>query len=136
MTVLLPGDLCCKHENGAVFKVGDSPDDAMKEQPRADEHEISPTGPMFGWKMTEAGALARIMEESALKDSGLTLESFRGPFGAHGARRPLRFFAREPQVETGKDERGAFMQVAFTLPSGCYATVLLGEIMKEDVTID
>lgn len=136
MTVLLPGDLCWKHDNGAVFKLGDSPDDAMKEQPRADAHEISPTGPMFGWKMTEAGSLTRMMEDTVLKDSGLTLEGFHGPFGTHGARRALRFFARDTQVETGTDTRGPYMQLAFTLPSGCYATVLLGEIMKEDVTID
>jgi tRNA(Glu) U13 pseudouridine synthase TruD len=28
------------------------------------------------------------------------------------------------------------LRLAFTLPSGSYATVLLGEVMKEDVTID
>jgi tRNA(Glu) U13 pseudouridine synthase TruD len=29
-----------------------------------------------------------------------------------------------------------YMTFSFTLPPGSYATVLLGEIMKEDVTID
>jgi len=28
------------------------------------------------------------------------------------------------------------LEFGFTLPSGSYATVLLGEVMKEDVTID
>ena len=136
LMVLLPGDLCWKHDNGAVFRVGDSPDDAMKEQPRADAHEISPTGPMFGWKMSEAGSIVKVMEDTVLGASGLNLQSFHGPFGTHGARRALRFFPKDMQIETDADNRGPYLQLAFTLPSGSYATVLLGEVMKEDVMID
>ncbi len=136
MGAVLPGDLCWKHDNGAVFRVGDNPDDAMKEQPRADSHEISPTGPMYGWKMSEAGSVVKIMEDQVLSTSGLTLESFRGPFGSHGARRAIRFFPKDMHLNTGTDDRGPFMQFAFTLPSGSYATVLLAEVMKSDVMID
>src|SRR5690606_22017430 len=48
-TTILPGDFCYKHENGAAFLVDPDPDAAAKEQPRADAHEISPTGPLFGY---------------------------------------------------------------------------------------
>ncbi len=136
MAVLLPGDLCWKHDNGSVFRLGDSPDDAMKEQPRADAHEISPSGPMYGWKMTEASSVVKVMEDEVLSKSGLTLAGFQGPFGSHGARRSMRFFPKDVQIETGTDERGPFLLFEFTLPSGSYATVLLGEVMKEDVLVD
>lgn len=136
LAAILPGDLCWKHDNGAVFRVGDNPDDAMKEQPRADAHEISPTGPMFGWKMSEAASVVKVMEDAALAEAGLTLEAFSGALGSHGARRALRFFPKEMQLDTGADDRGPYLQLAFTLPPGSYATVLLGEVMKTDVVVD
>ena len=56
--------------------------------------------------------------------------------GAPGSRRPLRFFAKDMALEAAEDSHGLYLQVAFTLPSGTYATVLLGEVMKTDITID
>ena len=85
MSTILPGDLCWKHENGSVFKIGENPDDAMKEQPRADAHEISPTGPMFGWKMSEASSIVKVMEDTVLQEFKLSPDSFSGEFGSHGA---------------------------------------------------
>ena len=136
MTTILPGDLCWKHDNGAVFKIGENPDDAMKEQPRADAHEISPSGPMFGWKMTEASSIVKVMEDTVLQEFSLKPEAFGGSFGSHGARRSLRFFPTNVEIGTSGDDRGPYLQMAFTLPSGSYATVVLGEIMKTDVLID
>ena len=53
--------------------------------------------------------------------------SRRGP---QGARRPLRAPFREVETEAGVDEHGDFVRLAFDLPRGTYATVLLREIMK------
>jgi len=136
LSAVLPGDLMWKHDNGSVFAIGPNVEDAMKEQPRADAHEISPSGPLFGWKMTEAQSIVKVMEDQVIQDHGLSLEAFRGPAGSHGGRRSMRFFPRDFQLNTGTDERGPFLEFAFTLPSGSYATVLLGEIMKEDVVVD
>lgn len=133
---ILPGDLCWKHDNGAVFAVDETVDAAQKEQPRADAHDISPTGPMFGWKMTEAKSVVKIMEDEVLKAEGLAIDAFRGPAGSHGARRSLRFFPQDMKMETGGDARGSYLQFDFTLASGSYATVLLGEMMKTDVPVD
>ena len=44
---LLEGDIAVKHDNGAPFLVTD----ATVEQPRADALAISPSGPIFGYKM-------------------------------------------------------------------------------------
>ncbi|HVT79680.1 MAG TPA: tRNA pseudouridine(13) synthase TruD [Phycisphaerae bacterium] len=136
MGVVMPGDFCFKHENGASFLVGETIEEAQKEQPRADAHEISPTGPLFGFRMSEAKSVAGQMEAEVLAESGLKAENFDGPMGAPGGRRPLRFFAQEMRVEAGSDENGMFLEFEFMLPSGSYATVLLGEVMKEEVTLD
>jgi tRNA pseudouridine13 synthase len=136
MGVVMPGDFCFKHENGASFLVGLTVEEAQKEQPRADAHEISPTGPLYGARMSEAQAIAGQMEAEVLSEFKLTPADFVGPMGAPGGRRPLRFFADDMHIEAGSDESGIYLEFAFTLPSGSYATVLLGEVMKEDVTID
>jgi len=133
---VMPGDFCYKHDNGAAFLVPGDPDAAAKEQPRADAHEISPTGPLFGFRMSETESVVHILEEEVLHEFGLKREDFGGAMGAPGSRRPLRFFAQEMGLEGGEDEHGPYLQLAFVLPSGSYATVLLGEVMKEDVTID
>jgi tRNA pseudouridine13 synthase len=136
MAAVLPGDFCYKHDNGAAFLVAADPDAAAKEQGRADAHEISPTGPLFGFRMSETESVVKIMEEEVLKEFNLTAESFGGPIGAPGSRRPLRFFAQDVSIEAGEDKNAPYLQFTFTLPSGTYATVLLGEVMKTDVTID
>ena len=38
----------------------------------------------------------------------------------------------DAQLEGGVDEHGGFITVAFTLPAGSFATVLLRELMKND----
>ena len=76
------------------------------------------------------------MEAEVLKEFNLTAGKLRRQHGRPGGRRPLRFFADDLKIEAGSDEHGMFLEFAFTLPSGSYATVLLGEVMKEDVTID
>ena len=37
-----------------------------------------------------------------------------------------------PDLTAGADDHGPYVQLAFTAPSGCYATVALREIMKND----
>ena len=51
---LLLGDLAYKHDNGAYFRA----EDPQTEQSRCDAFEISPTGPMYGYRMMEATGLA------------------------------------------------------------------------------
>ena len=133
---ILPGDLCWKHDNGSVFAVGPDPDAAMKEQPRCDAREISPSGPLFGWKMTETQSVVKVMEDSVLKDNDLTLQAFSGPAGSHGGRRSLRFFPKDMKIESGTDPHGPFLRFDFGLTSGSYATVILAEIMKTEAALD
>lgn len=122
---LLPGDLALVHASGAVFHV----DDAAMEQPRADRLEISPTGPLFGYRMSQPTGRPGELESALFVREGLSSDAFRaGPLRVKGARRPLRFGPAEAQISLGADERGSYLALRFMLPRGCYATTLLREL--------
>jgi len=128
---LLPGDLAWRHANGAVFRVADP----EIEQPRADAFEISPSGPLFGYRMTEPEGAPREIEHRVLASEGMEPGHFRVE-GAHkisGARRPLRFAPRDWDAATGRDDLGEYYELRFFLEPGCYATSLLREICKADL---
>ncbi len=128
---LMDGDLAYKHENGACFRV----ESATTEQPRCDAFEISPTGPMVGHRMTLPEGQPLQIEQQVLKAHGMTLGHFKqeGRDQAKGARRPLRVKPLDLMLESGVDNFGAHITVAFTLPAGSFATVLMRELMKTEV---
>ena len=125
---IMQGDLAWKHENGAVFRV----EDAAAEQPRCEAFEISPTGPLVGYRMTMPEGEPLRIEQEVLAEHQLTPEAFRveGRHKVKGARRPLRVRPEDVEIAGGVDEFGAQITVAFTLPAGSFATVLLEELMK------
>lgn len=125
---LMTGDVAWKHANGAAFVV----EDAAKEQPRCDQFEISPTGPLFGPRMLEARGIAGEQERVAWASYGLT-DKQRDAMGGtrlRGGRRPMRVPLRDFGMEQGTDGRGAFLQTSFVLPPGSYATCVTREIVK------
>ena len=118
------GDLAYRHDNGACFLVTDP----AAEAPRAARQEISPSGPLFGCKTTPPAGIVREREERTLAEVGLSLEQFDLPGGLRmeGERRPFRILLGEPEMS----QEGSDLLLSFTLPKGSYATVVLGEIMK------
>lgn len=124
LETLWQGDLAYKHDNGACFLV----EDPAAEQSRAERLEISPSGPMFGFKMTMAQGQAGILETALLDKEGLSLEDFRlgGGLNMDGERRPLRI----PLQETDVEGEGPDLILSFILPKGAYATSVLREVMK------
>ncbi len=120
---LFVGDLAFIHARGASFLV----EDVAAEQPRAARFEISPSGPLYGYKLLLAEGTQGELERRILAEEGLSLESFRlkGGLKAPGARRPLRFPLLGPKL--WYDEG---LMLAFELPKGCYATNVLAEITK------
>jgi len=124
---LWPGDLAWLHASGAVFRV----EDVALEQPRADAGDISPTGPLFGYRMTEPCGRPGELEAALLAGEGLSRDAFHaGPLRISGGRRPLRFRPEGAQVSLGADERGPYLELRFVLPRGCYATALLRELFS------
>jgi tRNA pseudouridine13 synthase len=126
---LLPGDLAYKHINGAVFRF----EDEQAEQPRVDRFEISPTGPLFGYRMPFPQGEAGKMETELLEAEGLSLDAFRNVKGhkIKGSRRPLRVQMANVDIATSQDALGPFLNLSFELPSGSYATAVLRELMKD-----
>jgi len=127
---LMEGDFAMKHENGACFLV----ESAAAEQPRADAFEISPTGPLIGFRMTLPEGAPLEIEQQVFASYGLSPADFKraGSLRVKGDRRPLRVRPTDVDLAAGVDEHGPHITVAFTLPAGSFATVLLRELMKTD----
>lgn len=121
----LPGDVMAHSPRGGMFVCEDS----AAEQERLNRFEIVPAGPMFGPKMLPARDEARARELALLSVRGL--EPGWEPSGAlfTGTRR--RSVIPVPDLAWTSDTEG--VTVSFSLPSGSYATVLLGELLGPDI---
>ena len=122
---LFVGDWAMKQDNGACFQV----DDAEKEQPRADRFEISPTGILFGSRVSWAGGEPGAIEEAIITETGATKDSLISAAkacGFRGERRALRV----PLTELDWSLNGNVLTLSFGLPPGAYATSVLRELMK------
>lgn len=131
---LINGDMAYKHENGACFFV----EHADAEQPRADAFEISATGPMVGRRLSMPRGQVREMEQALFDKYDIGPDDFRSSQRdrSHGDRRPIRIQPKDTQLESGVDEHGGYITVAFTLPAGAYATILMRELMRNDVPLE
>jgi tRNA pseudouridine13 synthase len=119
------GDWATKLENGACFEV----DDAEKEQPRVDRFEISPTGILFGSRVSWASGEPGQIEEAVIAEAGTTKETLVAAAkacGFRGERRALRV----PLAELEWSLSGDSLALSFSLPPGAYATSVLRELMK------
>ncbi|MCA9252740.1 MAG: tRNA pseudouridine(13) synthase TruD [Phycisphaerales bacterium] len=125
---LMPGDLAWLHRNGACFAV----EDLAAEQGRCDAFEISPSGPMFGKKMTQPKGEAAALEASVLEECGLELDGrFSGASDRpEGARRPIRVPVQGATCCEGEDSNGAYLELLFELPPGSFATSFVREVCK------
>jgi len=125
------GDLAQKTDTGGVFTVVD----VEAEQPRATAFEISPTGPIVGYRSSLATGEPGKYEREALAANQVSQADFRraGTLKIKGARRPLRMQLKSPHLGAGQDEHGQYLELTFEAPSGCYATSVLREIIKQDV---
>ncbi|MBN1508673.1 MAG: tRNA pseudouridine(13) synthase TruD [Sedimentisphaerales bacterium] len=129
---MLLGDMAYKHANGACFRV----EQPQVEQPRCESFEISPTGPLLGERTTRLTGPAGEIENPILDGENLSDLDMRQMkhFGSRGGRRPLRFQPRNASVTSGQDDLGPYLELAFELDSGCYATALLAELTKDRAT--
>lgn len=125
---ILDGDIAYRHEGGACFLV-DANETLDSLNARALRFEISPTGPMFGEKMLAAGESVAKAEANAARAFAVTPELFSA--SSHppsGERRPLRIFIQNAALDSGIDEFGGYIRIAFDLPPGAFATTVLKEL--------
>lgn len=122
---VLVGDWATKMDNGACFLV----EDAEKEQPRADRFEISPTGILFGSRVSWASGEPGEIERAVAIENELMPESLveaAKTCGFRGERRSLRV----PLADLDWTLDGSVLTLSFSLPPGAYATSVLRELMK------
>ena len=117
------GDVMRKVETGGMFVCTDPEVDG----PRVTAWEISPTGPMFGRKMTRATDRVGTDESRVEAAHGLddAVYARMGRLG-EGTRRPLRIRIANASLETANEG----IHLNFELPAGAYATVALDELFK------
>ena len=124
---VLPGDAVQLLGSGGVFVVPDLPvkHELAEEQTRLDAGETAVTGPLFGPKMVAPLAEPARREAAVLAAADLPPHAFRR-FAklTPGTRRP--YLVRPTDLTVTPDPHG--LRTRFTLPSGCYATVLLREL--------
>ena len=123
--VLLAGDLALVHGSGALLLAGSPalPPSAWAE--RAARFELSPTGPLVGHKMRAPRGEALARERAAAERWEMPwitdLPRLRGHL-LPGGRRPLRVRVTEA---SHRRVDGNALELAFVLPPGAYATVLV-----------
>jgi tRNA pseudouridine13 synthase len=129
--VLFQGDIAFLHRNGAVFYV----EDPEREAPRAAAFEISPSGPIFGMKMPFPLGREGEIEGQVLATEEIRASDFHQlmpKLKLEGGRRPFRVRVEDLKVQF----EGNDLFLEFYLPKGSYATVLLREVMKNEVVPD
>lgn len=113
---LLEGDIMEHYPYGKLFEFDNSSEDLE----RFDAHEISVTGLLCGKKVKTASALAGAIEKE-----------YDDTINADGARRFAWVYPTGVEGRFNKVE--AQYEMNFTLPKGCYATVLIEEIAKRKI---
>jgi tRNA pseudouridine13 synthase len=131
LLTLVEGDLAWKHDSRSVFAVTAAEMEGDVLARRLERFEISPSGPLCGSGMTRAAGSVDVVEIRALQATGVPLDALmQVGYGVHGARRAMRVPIANVELDSGVDEGGNFIHLAFDLPRGAYATVLLREIMR------
>lgn len=123
---ILKGDIAKKHDTGGIFVV----EEVDKEQIRLDNKEICFTGPMYGKKMKQADDEAGELEASVLKEYEIKEEEIKEA-KLTGTRRAGIIL---PRIKIEQQSDGLTLE--FSLPKGAFATIVLREIMKNDVNND
>lgn len=116
---LIHGDVMMHYPYGKLFHYVDE-----TEVERFNARDISVSGLLSGKRATRAEGLALQIEH----------DYDRAGNGIDGARRYGWIFPEE--IEGEYKEQEAWFELHFTLPKGCYATVLIEEIAKREIQSD
>ncbi len=134
---LIEGDVAFKHASRGQFTVTPEIMAAEDLAARVRSFEVSPSGPMFGRGMIEPASPVRDWEHEATAALGVRPAIFAAKeLDIEGTRRPFRVPVTNTELEGGFDEHGPYVRLAFDLPRGAYATVLLRELLGDAVAED
>lgn len=137
---LIPGDLAWKHNPpgaGAVFEIHEPEQEAPEINDRMAKLDISPSGPIWGFSMKQAGGIVGNTERDSLLNTGLDIDQFNTPpHNYKGTRRPYRTPVTDMSCSEAADNYGTYYEIQFTLSKGSYATILIKEITKNIECLD
>jgi tRNA pseudouridine13 synthase len=120
---VLAGDVMQVVASGGPFVAVDP----ALEQPRFDSREVVISGPIFGPKMKQPAEKPARREARLLEAAGISLEAFeRYSKLTPGTRRAYLIWPEGLAISAVP----AGIRLAFSLPAGCYATVVLREFQK------
>jgi tRNA pseudouridine13 synthase len=123
---VVAGDVMQVTASGGPFVV----EDPSIDQPRFEAREIVISGPIFGPKMKQPAGEIALREDRVLAESGIPREAFdRFSNLTPGTRRPYLIWPEDLKISAEPDG----IRLAFTLPSGCYATIVLREFQKKEM---
>jgi tRNA pseudouridine13 synthase len=133
-SVLSSGDVCMLAGTQSVFVVDDVDDTLLA---RMEEKDIDITAPMWGSGELMTRAEPLIFEQQVAKQCPEIVEGLP-KFGLKQERRRIRLSLSETRIEVDRaDENieGCTVTLHFFLPSGCYATTILRELIDyQDMT--
>lgn len=126
---LLRGDIAFLHSERTYLAITEPTD----KQAECDDFRLSPTGPLVGPLMESVSAASGEIENPilALEELEKTDLDRLGCY-VGGSRRPLRFEPRCLKIDSGIDSFGRYIELAFELDAGCYATSLIREVTKSE----
>ena len=122
---LLPGDAPMLDGRRAVFR---SPLPGAEDQARCRRLEIHPTGPLWGRGASLVSGSVAALEARLCRRRADLAEGLERA-GLEAARRALR--VRVSELEWAWE--GPDLRLAFHLPAGAYATVVLRELVQAEV---
>lgn len=129
----LPGDIAVLHHNGASFPV--APEELDEIQARANLWELSPSAPLFGYKVSLCQEYPGRWESAILSREGLSLSDFRlgsKSVSPKGERRSVRARPHELSWDILPNQGNYHLRLQVTLDKGVFATSLLREVMKNE----
>lgn len=115
---LIEGDIMMHYPHGRPFEFDGEPEEVE----RFIERDVVPTGLLIGKRSKRAAGFARVIEKQFDEQHN----------ALDGLRRYAWVFPEEIEGEYKESE--AWYELHFTLPKGCYATVLIEEIAKRPIT--
>ncbi len=126
--VVLPADKNGLPDHDKYVPVTEQNLDLVQKHVR--ERKAFVSGVLFGQdSVFSTGEMGEI-ERSVVESEGLKLQDFKVPeipeCNSRGSRRELLAHYKDLELKVGENE----LDVSFTLGKGCYATVLLRELMK------
>lgn len=125
---LQPGDVCMLAGTQSVFLAEDI-DETLKN--RLQEKDIDITASMWGaGELMSTGDVAAL--EQSIADEHHVFAKGLGKFGLKQERRRIRLNITQPQIVLNEGQ----VTVTFFLPSGCFATTVLRELIDyQDMTV-